>query len=198
MKKSDYLNKAVQTINARNDIIKQKRDSLSLDMFESETQLKKAIKSENCRIQENESIKAALAFNDLAQLFYQHKISIESIVAEQYSNTREFKKRLVKTLNAIAANDFENLSFCDFTLYKALFSGKLNNKELTLDQIRKHMMQDGENKHHLCHTTTTQARYVSNFAQQMKFAKVEKKDKQTFVTFDLDAPFARKIQALFV
>lgn len=198
MKKSDYLNKATQIIDERNNKILEKRDSLSLDMFDNEAQYKKAYKSETRRVEENRSIKAALAFNDLAQLFYQHNISIQAIIEEQYSNTREFKKRLVRTLQAIAQNDFEELSFCDFTLYKALFTGKLKNKDLTLDQIRNYMMQDGDNKSHLPHRTNTQARYISNFAQQMKFAKVVKKDKQTFVTFDLESAFAKKIHNLFV
>lgn len=187
MKKSEYLNSIASTIDARNAQLSEQQSKLSIDQFDSEKDFKRALNSFKSRIKENETIKAQLVFNDIADLLYTHKVDIQALLNEANKNTRECKNRFVKTLNAIASRDCEKLKSDDFKLYSAIFSNRAKTNDLELRKIQSIMN----------HATTTQARYFADFAQYLKIATRHKANDQQMITFDTNSAFFKKIAALF-
>lgn len=186
MKKTEYLNNALSSITAKNEQIALKRDALSIDHFENQTMFEKAIKSENCRIHENNTLKAALAVDEFSSIFFQHKIKIEDLLSAKHANTREFKKRFLSIVEAISKNDREYLLECDDKVFSAIASNRVKS-ELSLSKVMNTMN----------HNSKTQASYLTNLASYLNFAEKVKDNDETKVKFLTESSFFKKIMSLY-
>lgn len=188
LKKSDYINDFISKIESRNETLLAKRDALSIDQFENENELKKAIKSENSRINENNMLKVALQTDDLSSVFYAHNIKADELLTAKYANTREFKKRFLSIIRAIASNDREKLLDCDDLVFSAISAKRIKASDLTLSKIMSVMS----------HKSKTQASYLANLCSYLSFADKHKdSSEQACITFKTDSAFFKKIMSLY-
>jgi hypothetical protein len=185
--KVEFLNNAQSDIEIRNEQHEKKLASLSVDQFDTKHKFNIEVTSCKSRVIENNKLAAYLKDDSIASFFYTHNLIIKNIISENYSDSREFKLRLMKIVRAIVKDNFMTLAKCDKKLFLAISRKKAETKSLKALKIQKIMN----------HTTTTQADYLSNLCQYLKFATVHKDNDANCVTFDIESTFYKKIIALF-
>lgn len=185
MKKVDYINNALATLNARNEVLISQRDKLSVDNCDSEKDYDDQIKSFNERCRENSALIAALKTDAFSSVFYSHKLDVEKMTSAMYANTREYKKRLLTIVKSISTNT-DHFDKAASRVFSAIAAKRAKNK-LSLHQVMNLMS----------HSSKTQAAYLANLASDLKFAEKSKVDDVSYIEFDLESAFMKKIIACF-